>query len=236
MALINERQEIIDKCTQSVYSFKKKELNYFYVYQHKRKDNNQIIYIGKGSHYRGLQTSGRSNIWNDYYLQYGINVDIMQNNLTQENALQLEKETIKQIGFENLINYEYGHDPSISESIICLDKQGNFIKKYESADEAEIDGFNAGTIRSTCLGKSRYTYMDYLWLYEKNYIINKDYSFKRKKNSKRKVKRIDSEGNIKIYESASKTFEDGYNPKNVQQVCSGEKKSHKGHIFKYAED
>jgi len=38
----------------------------------------------------------------------------------------------------------------------------------------------------------------------------------------------------KQYESIKATNKDGFSPRNVQKVCSGKAKTHKGHIFTYA--
>lgn len=39
----------------------------------------------------------------------------------------------------------------------------------------------------------------------------------------------------KVYMAIRDTAKDGFNPRNVSQVCSGVKKTHKGHMFAYKE-
>ena len=233
-SILNADDNTREVCSKSIRDFRNKWDTYHYVYVHKNAETNNIFYVGCGSHDRAIRKSGRSKKWYEYFNNNKIVIEIIQSDLMLDQALKLEKSLISNIGLEKLINYDYGHDPRDSNRVFCLDKQGKVLKIYDSADDAELDGFSAATIRSAC-SKLRKTYKDYIWFYEKDYSENQNNIFVRGKTSKRKVKRIANNGDIKIYESISETAIDGHKPGNVAQVCSGTKKSHQDYKFEYIE-
>ena len=78
-------------------------MNNYYVYIHKTKDGNPF-YIGKGKGKRAYSIA-RNNHWKEFVSRIGqYNIEIPYTNLTEEKALQLEKELIAQIGLDNLTN------------------------------------------------------------------------------------------------------------------------------------
>jgi len=85
----------------------KEEKDNYYVYLHKRKDNNQIFYVGKGKNKRHLSLSGRNLHWKNTSAKYGWYADIVQINLSEDLALELEEFLISEIGIENLCNQNY---------------------------------------------------------------------------------------------------------------------------------
>jgi hypothetical protein len=81
----------------------------FYVYLHK-KPNGQIFYVGKGKGYRATQKSNRNAYWKRVVDKYGYNVTIFKDNMTEQEAFNLEMELIEAIGLENLTNLTVGGD------------------------------------------------------------------------------------------------------------------------------
>ena len=86
-----------------------------YVYQHIRLDTNKIFYIGIGSdeggnYYRAKRKSGRSKFWNNIINKTDYRIEIISDNISWEEAKELEKITILKIGRDNLCNLTDGGD------------------------------------------------------------------------------------------------------------------------------
>ena len=82
----------------------------FYVYIHRKATDNSVFYIGKGCKYRAYEVhkSKRSLHWIRVYQKHGRTVEIVQDNLTEKEALDLEVKLISQYGIENLCNHSSG--------------------------------------------------------------------------------------------------------------------------------
>lgn len=73
----------------------------YVVYQHRRKDNNEIFYIGEGTLKRAYQDekNRRNSLWIQTVQEAGgFEVDILAKGLTKEESLKLEAEYIKKYG------------------------------------------------------------------------------------------------------------------------------------------
>ncbi len=68
--------------------------NNFYVYVHKRISDSLPFYVGKGKGKRAWITYGRSSEWSSHS-SLGYEVEILADNLSEKEALDLERETIK---------------------------------------------------------------------------------------------------------------------------------------------
>lgn len=69
------------------------------VYQHIRKDNNKIFYIGIGKTIkRAYTTKGRNKLWNNIVNKTDYNIEIIFSNLSWEEACKKEKELISIYG------------------------------------------------------------------------------------------------------------------------------------------
>jgi len=71
-----------------------------YVYIHKRNDTNKIFYVGKGNKRRAWSKTGRNNGWFKLikkleYEEIGYTIEIIERNLSEEQALLKEKQLIK---------------------------------------------------------------------------------------------------------------------------------------------
>lgn len=67
----------------------------FYVYVHRRKDTNQIFYVGKGRLKRAFLKTGRSKAWKSIASTYGYVVEIVRTGLSNSSALELEFDLIR---------------------------------------------------------------------------------------------------------------------------------------------
>lgn len=69
------------------------------VYQHRRKDTNDIFYIGIGeSKTRAYSKSGRNRTWHQITSNTEYTVEILHDNLTREQAKEIERTLIKEHG------------------------------------------------------------------------------------------------------------------------------------------
>lgn len=73
-------------------------MNKYYVYIH-RKDNGQPFYVGKGSGNRAWDFSGRNHYWQRVSKKHGVNVDIVFESLTEDEAFQCEKDVILELEY-----------------------------------------------------------------------------------------------------------------------------------------
>lgn len=121
---------------------------------------------------------------------------------------------------------------SLSIPVLQLDIFGNIIKRWTSATEAEEKGnFSSSCISSCCIGK-RYLHKSYQWVFEKDFVKDKDYTYVPGKTCPRIYICIDIYGNyIKTYYNKDELISDGFNPNLVNQVANGNKKTHKKYVF-----
>lgn len=144
----------------------------------------------------------------------------------------------KQLFGEDNPNYgNKGDKNPLSKKVVQLDLHGNFIKEFSSITEAgEATGISSTGISAVCT-KRRNQIRGYVFRYKEDYDMNGS-SVSLGPTNKKAVYQINKQTKeiIKEYPSTSSTKEDGFNPTNVGQVCRGEKKSHKGYIWKYKEE
>lgn len=128
-----------------------------------------------------------------------------------------------------------GHN---ARAIVRLKLDGEFVKRYDSAADAEKDGFNNANVLLCCKNKL-YTCKNHLFMFEDDYKENgaKQY-IKPESSSKRKVIQCDLDGNfISRYDSVQEASEKtGANRTTISGVLSKKYKSANGFIFVYEED
>lgn len=76
-------------------------MNRYCLYQHKRLDTNEVFYIGIGSNKRPYTKSKRNNHWKNIVNKHGYTVEIINTNLTLEEARKLEISLISFYGRQN---------------------------------------------------------------------------------------------------------------------------------------
>lgn len=74
----------------------------FYVYLHLTEDTNEVFYVGKGKGPRAYKLSGRNKFWHNVVNKHGFTVKIVEENLTEEQSILLEKKLINEYGRRNL--------------------------------------------------------------------------------------------------------------------------------------
>ena len=73
------------------------------VYQHRRKDTNEIFYIGIGAtENRAYDAAGRSKYWKNIVNKVGYEIDILIKNISWEDACIIEKGLIADFGRKDL--------------------------------------------------------------------------------------------------------------------------------------
>ena len=100
----------------------------FYVYVHTNPSNGKVFYVGKGSSNRAYQTRSRNDHWKNTVNKYGINVSIVKDNMTNEEAASFEMWLISFYGMENLCNMTAGGEGCISLKQESKDKISNSLK------------------------------------------------------------------------------------------------------------
>ena len=86
-----------------------------YVYGHYKADTGELFYIGKGTGRRAWEKSDRNPYWRHTEAKHGFQVRILEDNLTEEEALDKEKQLIAEVGLDNLTNIRPGGDGYTSE-------------------------------------------------------------------------------------------------------------------------
>jgi len=128
-----------------------------YVYRHIRLDTNQPFYIGIGSdknYQRANVVKKRSNFWQNIYNQTLIDVEIIYDNISFEEAKEKEKEFIKLYGRRNLgtgclVNLTDGGDGV--QGIVVSDVTRKKISEIQKGKPANPKMIEAA--RKTNLGK-----------------------------------------------------------------------------------
>jgi hypothetical protein len=98
------------------------------VYQHIRKDTNQIFYIGIGkTEKRAYSKHDRSVLWNRYVNKFGYNIEILHKDISWEESCNLEMLYIK----------NYGRINNHTGILVNLTNGGDGIKGYLHTDETK---------------------------------------------------------------------------------------------------
>lgn len=129
-----------------------------------------------------------------------------------------------------------GHN---ARAIVCLSLVGEFVKRYDSASDAEKeDGFHNSDVLISCKSEHR-TCKGFIFMFEDEYKVYgaKKY-FKPKSTCRRKVVQCDLNGNLiarydSVQEASEKT---GANRTTISGVLTNTYKSANGFIFVYEED
>ena len=121
----------------------------FYVYVHKKKTNGEVFYVGKGSGKRAWSAFGRNSLWKRTADKYGWLVEIVQDNLQDWYAFELERDLIsyygrRDLGHGNLTNMSDGGDgPSRlnPEAVKRISESLSGLKCYK-ADRTDYSFYN----------------------------------------------------------------------------------------------
>lgn len=125
----------------------------FYLYQHIRLDTNEIFYIGIGGKRRPYDIKNRSKWWKNIVNKTKYDVQVLYENLTREEACELEKNLISFYGRRDLnkgtlVNMTDGGDgvSGIKRSIETREKirQGHLGKILSEEQKEKIRQYNLG--------------------------------------------------------------------------------------------
>ena len=128
--------------------------NKYYVYAHINITTNEVFYIGKGFGDRCNSLLGRSKYWHRIVNKYGYDVIIIQESLSNEEALEIEIYWIKRINRKinggSLINMTDGGDggdtisnhPKRNEIILKISKANSGINNPNYGGKFISDSFN----------------------------------------------------------------------------------------------
>lgn len=84
--------------------------NEYYVYEHRRKSDGSVFYVGMGKGKRFKTKDSRNIHWKRIVAKHGFVSVVLASELTLDEAYKLEIETIKMHGKENLCNITDGGD------------------------------------------------------------------------------------------------------------------------------
>lgn len=100
--------------------------NEYYVYLHRRATDNKVFYVGKGKGKRAHVKTRRNKYWNNTVSKHGIIIQIVYDGLSEQEAFDLEIDTIKEM------KYHF-------ESTLCnLTDGGEGISGYKPTDEVKL--------------------------------------------------------------------------------------------------
>jgi len=225
MKILATTKEVKRIVNDSVKTFNKGDIKYCYVYLHKI--NNTVFYVGMGAHNRDITTKGRSTKWYEKAILEQVDVVIVAHGLTRREAMTIEAQYIKQYK-DVCINQQLFRD----SKILCINREGQVVKKYDRQSEVNKDGFYANCV-GKCCDRSRGLHKNHYWMYEDDYNSNGVLHLQAKNHAKY-IQQLSKEGIIIRELLTAKAFEEfGFNAKLIQQVCTGSKKTHLSYKFQY---
>lgn len=204
----------------------------YYVYAHIKRTNNDIFYIGKGKGKRAWIIKGRSKYWNNIINKHEYYIKILKENLSETDALILEKQYISQLnnlcnltkGGEGISGFKFSNESKLKKSKSAL---GN---TYKLGKTSLGSGRNKGII-SPFLGKHHTN--------ESKEKIRKNNSNKNKTESHKCNISISNSIPIKCIETniifknaleAEKIM--GISKRMIREVCRGLRNKAKNYTFK----
>ena len=128
------------------------------VYQHRRKDNNSVFYIGIGSEKsRAYSKKGRNFHWKNISKKYGFDVDVLFEGIEWEDACRIEIGMIeaygrKDLGLGPLVNMTGGGDGSLN--IVWTDEAKDKISKSLIGNKRSLGFIHSDKSRKN-MGASR---------------------------------------------------------------------------------
>lgn len=210
-----------------------------------------------GKSYIGKTNQIRSRIWQhlrryekedclfhrelEKYGENNFSWEILDETDTEEKSIELEKKYIKQFNTIKPFGYNMnkggvgGHN---ARPVVCLEFDGTYVKRYDSAGDAKMDGFNDSDILLCCKNKQQRV-KDKLFMFEDEYLQNGAKTYKKPKpNGMKAIIQCDCNGNmIAEYQSVKEASEKaGILRSRISSVLTEKTKHAHGYIFVYKED
>lgn len=220
----------------------------YYVYFHCKPATGEIFYVGKGKDGRAWRETYRNPYWMAVRRKYGLEVKIIHQGLTTEEACELEIKEIERIGLENLCNLTkggdgmYGYTPSEETRLKWSIQRRGRLHTQESRQKMSI--FRKGRPKSrehvknqaeSMRGRS-FTEEHRRKLSEslKKVNFNPEWGVR---SGKARMKKVFCLNNSEIYESTKSAAKElGLDSGSISRVCTGKYKHTKGYIFRYLDD
>lgn len=206
----------------------------YYVYAHIKKDGD-IFYIGKGKGKRAWVKSGRSKYWNNIINKYQYDVIILKDNLSESEALMLEKQYISQVktlcnlteGGEGISGFKFSHDSLKKKSISALGNKNKLGKTSIGSGKHFIKGMT-----SPFLGKSHSNDSRIKMKIAK---LGNKHSLEHKQNiAKSNSIKIECIENKTIFSSIKEAGNNmNISERMISEVCRGKRDKAKNYTFKY---
>lgn len=211
---------------------------------------NNKVYIGKTNDFNKrkkehtLYDINDNSIFHRALKKYGLNNfkwEIIDYAKTLEEINEKEKYYIKKYNTfkPNGYNMTKGGDGGSmwnARPVVVLDKNGNFINRYDSAGEAEKKGGFTNTSVLTCCKEKNRTHKGFLFMFEDEYIKNGAYEYEKLTNKcEKKVIQYSKEGvKIKEFNSIKEASEQTNTRRtSIILVCKGNYKTANGYIWSY---
>lgn len=125
-----------------------------YVYGHYKADTGELFYIGKGIGKRAWLMKGRSQYWQRVATKHGVEVKILEDGLTDAEALARETQLIEQVGLSNLTNIQPGGRGNTTDTAKALWKDAEFREKISQSKGkllcGHIDTYQFPNGKKTC--------------------------------------------------------------------------------------
>ena len=122
----------------------------FYVYVHRRCDNNSIFYVGKGSGFRGFTKQGRNIYWNRLANKHGWQSEIVYKNLNTYCALSIEKALIHCLR-KQIVNISEGGEGPTGYSHTEKAKAAMSLSKKGKPQPPRTDAHRASIAKVHCV-------------------------------------------------------------------------------------
>lgn len=189
------------------------------------------MYVGRGSHDRAIRVNGRSIFWYTTLTEHLdlIEVEVATGYLSLREAEKEEKKYI-QLYKDTCINLQ--HNGDLGVPVMSFTRDGNLVKEYDYLSAVVEDGFAPGCVSGCCQG-NRGLHKNLVWMFRKDY-LKTGFQHKYAANHSKMIEQIDDKGVVVRSLLTAQAFSVfGFDPKNIQQVCTGSKKSHAGFVFRY---
>lgn len=120
------------------------------VYRHIRNDSGKVFYVGIGSDKRPYSVLGRNTHWNNVFKKAGCSVEIVADNLSWDDACELEIFLISEYGRKNLTNKTDGGEGGLNPTESTRYKIGSAMrgKKHTKETLEKISKGNKGKTNS----------------------------------------------------------------------------------------
>jgi hypothetical protein len=140
----------------------------YYVYKHIRLKDGSTFYIGKGKGDRMYSADKRNQYWKRIVEKDGgFTAQLIKDNISNEEALELEKSIINEIGMQNLTNMTEGGNGGDTRKGFTQDEYNEWIKNKSLAQTGKV-GYWKDKKRDnhSIILKDRHAngLYDYIWL------------------------------------------------------------------------